>query len=280
MQTAQFQLHASVEESHWWFTGRRRIMQDLVRQVLPADRSAMVVDVGCGTGANLAALPSGYHCVGIDPSPEAIALARARFPGKRFVCGTAPVDVGGAMAEARLVLLMDVLEHVPDDFEFFSSLLAAAAPETYFLVTVPADPRFWSVHDESNGHYRRYDVERFQQLWADLPVTTLLLSHYNARLYPVARVVRSWSRWRGRATGRAGTDVSLPIRPINEALQAIFAGESRVLVDLLMRRRRKGYGAGLSLVALLRRDAGEIGIRSRPGNVAPDCHDPAGCGLM
>ncbi|HMB03698.1 MAG TPA: class I SAM-dependent methyltransferase [Isosphaeraceae bacterium] len=274
MRSAQFQLHASVEDSHWWFVGRRRIMRDLVRQVLPASGHSMVVDVGCGTGANLAALAADYNCVGIDPSHEAIGLARCRFPGLRFLCGHAPAHLGGVMDEARLILLMDVLEHVRDDYAFLSELLAASAPGTYFLVTVPANPSFWSAHDESNGHYRRYDVDRLQRVWAGLPVTTLLLSHYNSRLYFIANAVRSWSRWRGRATGRAGTDVSLPIRPVNRALQAIFAGESRALVDLLRRRRRRGYSAGLSLVALLRRDPGQIVVRSRPDDVAPDCYDP------
>jgi trans-aconitate methyltransferase len=275
MRSEQFQLHAALEDSHWWFVGRRRIMRDLVRQVLPGSDRPTVVDVGCGTGANVAALAEDYDCVGIDTSPEAIELAGRRFPGRRFICGRAPGDLGGVMGKARLVLLMDVLEHVPDDFAFLSELMAASAPGTAFLVTVPANPSFWSTHDESNGHYRRYDVGRFERLWAGLPVTTLLLSHYNALLYPAANVVRSWSRWRGRATGRAGTDVSLPIRPVNNALRSIFAAESRVLVDLLRRRRPRGYPSGLSLIALLRRDPGWIEVTARPDDVGPDLYDPA-----
>jgi SAM-dependent methyltransferase len=274
MQTAQFQLHADIEDLHWWFVGRRRIMQDLVREILSSSGSSMVVDVGCGTGANLAALAGNYDCLGVDPSPEAIELARGRFPQGRYVCGQGFADVAVVMRDARLVLLMDVLEHVPDDFAFFSGLLAASAPGSEFLVTVPANPSFWSAHDESNGHYRRYDAARFRRLWEGLPVTTRLLSHYNARLYPVAAVVRRFGQWRGRATGRAGTDVSLPIRPVNAALREIFAGESRVLVNLLRRERRHGYPAGLSLVALLRRDTGAINIRFRPDDVEEDRHDP------
>jgi SAM-dependent methyltransferase len=274
MQSAQFRLHAGVEDSHWWFAGRRLIMEDLVREILPGSGAPMIIDVGCGTGANLAALAEDYDCVGIDPSREAIELARRRFPGLRFLCGNAPDDLGGLMAQARLILLMDVIEHVPDDFAFLSSLLAASAPGTSFLVTVPANPSSWSEHDESNGHYRRYDVERLRRTWAGLPVTTLLLSHYNTRLYPIANLVRYWSRRRGRATGMAGTDVSVPIRPVNEGLRAIFAGESRLLVDLLRKRRRRGYASGLSLIALIRREPGEVVVRGRLVDVAPDGYDP------
>jgi SAM-dependent methyltransferase len=274
MRTAQFQLHARVEESHWWFTGRRQILRSLVHQVLPAPARGPIIDVGCGTGANIAALAEEYDCTGIDPSHEAIELARSRFPAVRFVCGQGPDTLDALVAQARLVLLMDVLEHVPDDFALLSSLLAAAATGTIFLVTVPANPAFWSAHDESNGHYRRYDPARLRRLWEGLPVTTRLLSHFNARLYPMAALVRAWSQWRGQATGQAGTDVSLPAGPINAALHAIFSGESRVLVDRLRRGALPGYAAGLSLLALLRREAGPIRVKSRPGDVPPDQYDP------
>ena len=106
------------------------------------------------------------------------------------------------MEDARLVLLMDVLEHVPDDFKFLSELLAASAPGAEFLVTVPANPSFWSAHDESNGHYRRYDMDRFRAGVGGLPVTTLLLSHFNARLYPIA--ARSGAGAAGGAAPPAG----------------------------------------------------------------------------
>jgi hypothetical protein len=72
----------------------------------------------------------------------------------------------------------------------------------------------------------------------------------------------------------AGTDVSLPARPINALLGSILAGEGRVLIELLSGRRR-GYSAGVSLVAILRREAGEIVPRSKPGDVVPDLFDPA-----
>jgi SAM-dependent methyltransferase len=96
MQSQQFQLHSQIEERHWWFVARRRILRELVKSVagpnfnvrqpphpgpLPrgeGDRK-IVVDIGCGTGANLAAFADEYRCVGIDTSAEAIELARARF---------------------------------------------------------------------------------------------------------------------------------------------------------------------------------------------------------
>lgn len=253
MQSAQFQLHARIEERHWWFVGRRRILRDVVREVLPPRSGHMVIDVGCGTGANLAGFADGYECVGIDTSQEAISLARERFPKIRFICGYAPQDLGETAGRAGLFLLTDVLEHVPDDRALLSQLVTAAKPGGFILLTVPADMSLWSEHDVSFGHYRRYDLEQLSQVWAGLPVTALAISYFNSRLYPAVKAVRAWNRRLRKAAGEAGTDFRLPSRPVNAALARIFASESRTLIDLLHHRRRHGFRAGVSLLALLRR---------------------------
>jgi len=270
MQTEQFRLHADIEERHWWFVARRAIMRRLVLRLLPRSRRTLVADIGCGTGANIAALAQDYRCVGIDASEEAIALARQRFPAAQFLVGRAPVDLGHLMSEARLLLLMDVLEHVPDDFELLSRLLAAASPGSLMLLTVPADESLWSKHDESFGHYRRYDQKRLARLWSGLPVATRLVSYFSARTYPLIRAVRLWNRCRGRVAGQAGTDFWLPSPRVNRLLTRFFAGEGKVLEDLLLGQHCRGYQAGSSLMAILERQQGGLAARNRPTDVPPD----------
>jgi SAM-dependent methyltransferase len=274
MQSAQFQLHADIEERHWWFVGRRRIMREVVQRLVPAGDGKTVVDVGCGTGANIASLADDYRTVGIDTSAEAIDHARRRFPKVKFICGLAPDDLNGIAGQACLYCLMDVLEHVPDDFLLLSRLLAASTPGCQFLITVPADQRLWSQHDESFGHYRRYDLKRLVRVWEGLPVTTRMASYFNSRLYPAVRAIRTLNRWRGRASGPAGTDLALPAGAINRALSGLFAGESKVLLDLLGSRRSAGYRAGVSLMAVIRREEGQIIPRTRPTDVPADAYGP------
>ncbi|HET7042294.1 MAG TPA: class I SAM-dependent methyltransferase, partial [Gemmatimonadales bacterium] len=136
MRAEHWRLNAEVEERHWWFVGRRRIMGALVRRLAEPGAGHVVVDVGCGTGGNIGSLADEYGCVGVDPSPEAIELAAGRWPGVRFVCGEAPEALGGAESEAGVVLLMDVLEHVPDDFDLLSRLVAVLRPGAHLLITV------------------------------------------------------------------------------------------------------------------------------------------------
>lgn len=276
MKSAQFQIHAAIEETHWWFRGRRAILKSVAAALVPPSSSAVVVDVGCGTGANIAALASLYRCIGIDTSQEAIASARARFPGVRFVCGRAPHDLGADAERARLFLLMDVLEHVPDDWAFLSHLLAAARPGAYFLITVPADMALWSPHDESFGHYRRYDAARLRALWDGLPVTTRLLSPFNTRLYWVIRAMRALSRRRGRSWGAGATDFAQPPAPLNRALEALFAGEAKQITTALKKGERPAparTAGSVSLITVLRREPGPLVLRTRPADAPPDPHD-------
>jgi SAM-dependent methyltransferase len=264
-----FHLNSRIESRHWWFVGRRRILRDVAAQVLAPDPRALVVDVGCGTGANIAAFARDYACVGIDPSADAIAWARQRFPGVRFVCGVAPDDIEETLRDARLVLLADVLEHVPDDFALLSRLVAAVRPGTLFLMTVPADMALWSRHDVSHGHYRRYDRDRFERLWRDMPLDPILVSFFNARLYGIIRAVRTVNRVVGRSSGEVNTDLRVPPAPVNLALERLFAGERRALTRAVG-SGRSAYRRGVSCLALLRRGEGECPPVTRPRDVAPD----------
>lgn len=261
---------ADLEERHWWFTARRRIIESLIERILPPSRASLVIDVGCGTGANIAALADRYACLGIDPSEVAIELARDRFPSVEFKVGSAPVDLGESARQADLFLLLDVLEHVEDDFAQFSAIASAARVGAHILVTVPADPSLWSDHDVSHGHYRRYESDRLEMIWHGLPLRVRLMSHFNARLYPLIRAVRLAGRILGIASGARETDLFRPPAPINGLLETIFAGETRTLVELLEGRREAGYRRGVSLIAVLEREHGRFEARPRPSEAPPD----------
>jgi SAM-dependent methyltransferase len=273
MQSDQFQLHAEIEERHWWFRGRRSIVRRLLTEIAPPGSGRRIVDVGCGTGANIASLTDAYMCHGIDPSAEGIDLARKRFPAVHFTCGLAPDAFGSEERDADVLLAMDVMEHVPDDFAFVSGLLGALKPGGHLLVTVPADESLWSPHDENFGHYRRYTRDRLERVWRDLPVKPALVSHYMARLLPAVRAVRGLNRLRGRAAGAAGTDFTMPPAWVNTGLERTFTGESARLLAA-MHDPARAYRSGVSLIAILRREPGMIEPRSRPADVAADRHRP------
>lgn len=253
MQLPQFQAHAALEDRHWWFTARRRILRALLRELVVPSKDRLVLDVGCGTGGNAAALSRAYTCVGVDPDPHAIGFAQKKYPHVRFILGYAPRDVQKEIAKADAVLLMDVLEHVEHDRAFIHELLAAMKPGAFLFMMAPADPSLWSPHDAGFEHFRRYTLESFRALWKDAPAKERLASYCNRRLYPVVKLARVLARLRGKPLGEGSTDLTLPPKFINVFLHELFADEAAVLLKVLRGKKKRGYRKGVSVFGVLER---------------------------
>lgn len=247
MQAEQFHAHAQVEDAHWWFVARRRVLLALLARI--AAPGAAVADIGCGTGGNAAAFArAGYRVLGMDPSAEAIGHARARYPEVRFEQDDDPGRIAPHVASGGVAVLTDVLEHVAEDRALLARTIEAMPPGGQLLLTVPGDPAMWSVHDEVFGHFRRYTPATFRMLWQDAPVRERLLSAYNSRLHPL---IAAWRRLRGQHGAAAG-DLAVPVGPLNRVLEVIFAGERHALVAAVDRATMP-WSRGVSLVAILER---------------------------
>jgi SAM-dependent methyltransferase len=254
MQANPSHVYVAFEDAHWWYVGRRRIMSELVHQLLPPSRDLLVVDIGCGGGANLGALQDSYACVGFDTAPAALTAARERYPSITFKLGSSVPEMADELGRADLILMMDVIEHIEDDRGFAQAMVAASKPGCYFYLAVPADPRLWSNHDDAVGHQRRYVTETFRDLWRDLPVEEVMVDHYNRALYPVVRAARALNRLRDRSSGMDGTDFKMPPALINSLLAGILGRESTRLARRLHGARPDGFDFGVSMVAVLRRN--------------------------
>lgn len=252
MRESFFATHAAMEDAHWWFLARRDILEAMLSECSRLGATGPVLDVGCGTGGNTARFARTHQAVGVEPSPEAVRLARERFPSLTFVEGFAPDAVREEASGADVFVLTDVLEHVKEDRELVERLVGTAKVGAFFIITVPANEKLWTEHDVSHGHFRRYSLESFTKLWRGVGVESMLLSYFNSRLLPLVYLVRKWEQWTGRATGEAGTDLRLPSPRVNSVLRGIFSGESSAL------RRHFGkpgvaYRNGVSLIGVFRK---------------------------
>jgi 2-polyprenyl-3-methyl-5-hydroxy-6-metoxy-1,4-benzoquinol methylase len=254
MQLPQFQAHAAMEEQHWWFLGRREILMTLLSALIPPSKDQLLLDVGCGTGGNTKTLSQEYHCIGIDPAEDAIRFAKQRFPSLEFIQGYAPDDIPEQMNKADAVLLMDVLEHVEHDREFIQNMIKAMRPGAFLILMAPANPTLTSPHDAGFEHFRRYEKHTMRALWKDANAEELLLEYCNSRLYPIVKLVRILNRLRGKSWGSNDTDLSVPPAPLNRLLASIFSAESKVLLDVLQKKRLTGYRRGVSLMAVLKKN--------------------------
>lgn len=95
------------------FTQYARAAGRLLIDELTEERG-LVLDLGCGAGDLVdAVVPAGFEYVGVDLSPDMLALARRRYPGQRFEQGSAfdLPDTGKAMA---IVAVGEVVNYAVD----------------------------------------------------------------------------------------------------------------------------------------------------------------------
>src|SRR5271163_4389699 len=123
-----------LEDSYWWFVGRRIILERFLR--LFVKRRRVAVDVGCGSGRNIQLL-SGYcdWVMGLDRSPAALQLAAARELAVACADGhSLPL----ADSSVDFLSAFDVIEHLDDDMRALEEFGRVLQPEGLLLISVPA----------------------------------------------------------------------------------------------------------------------------------------------
>jgi 2-polyprenyl-3-methyl-5-hydroxy-6-metoxy-1,4-benzoquinol methylase len=155
LESAYARQYRELWQRHWWWQARHEaVMQRvaLVASAVDAGRRCAIFDVGCGGGLAFDDLARWGDVTGIEPDP----LLVDAVPRWRHCIERASFDDYRTDRRFDLVLMLDVLEHLEDDRGAVARVAELLRPGGHFLLTVPALPSLWSIHDEVNRHYRRY----------------------------------------------------------------------------------------------------------------------------
>jgi SAM-dependent methyltransferase len=182
-----------VDEHHWWYRGRRRVVEAELSR-LPLPRQARILDAGCGSGRMLQELVRYGAVSGVELDPRAAEVARARAHGEVRVGSLEQLTWQDHSFE--LITCLDVLEHTPDDKRTLAELRRVSAVGGWLLLTVPAYQSLWSLHDEANHHFRRYGRRKLRQTVADAGWRLHRMTSFNTLLLGPAAVVRLAQRGR------------------------------------------------------------------------------------
>lgn len=243
MDRAVFDRMAELDQQHWWFTARRRILSSIIRRIVRPPGDARILELGCGTGHNLAML-GGFGRVEaseLDDHARALSSERLGRPVEKVALPDLDAFPDGGY---DLIALLDVLEHVPDDQGSLAAIRTRLKPGGALLLTVPANPWMWSAHDVAHHHHRRYRKSEIAALARSAGLEVELLSPFNTLLFPLIAGVRLANK----ARGYDSADDALPAAPVNRALDTIFGVEAGLI-------GRVPLPFGVSLVAVLRRPA-------------------------
>jgi SAM-dependent methyltransferase len=238
MERVVYQQMAELDDRHWWYRARRRILADLIRREARPPPDANILEIGCGTGHNLAMLGEFGHVDGLELDDEARALSEKRL-GRAVMRSPLPELAGVPDRHYDLIGAFDVIEHIDDDRAALASIAAKLKPGGKFVIAVPAHQWMWTAHDVVNHHKRRYSKRSLKSLIDSSPMRLDKIGYFNSLLFPLAIAQRAAAKLRGRDNA----DVTLPPRPLNSALEGIFAAE-RYLVG------RLPLPPGLSLFAV------------------------------
>jgi len=256
MRQEEHQALFEVEDTYWWFVGRRRILHTLIRHALDAagTHPRRIGDMGCGTGRNLMLLHEFGWAVGTDLSLPALRWCRRR--GLQELVAAEITQLPFAEGSLDLVAASEVLEHVQDDSAAAAELARIVRPGGLLLITVPAYQFLWSEHDEALDHFRRYSARHTRRLLEEAGLRIERLSHcVSFLLAPIClfRVLqRALGRIRPRKTGRPKTAYIQMPGPISKLFVWLLAVEAWLMryIDL---------PAGVSIVCLARKPGGDDG---------------------
>lgn len=232
---------AQLDQRHWWYRARREVLADLIRRTVTLPKRAKILEIGCGTGHNLAMLTQFGAVDALELDEEARSIAEKRL-GHHVMSAPLPEIDEVADATYDLIGAFDVIEHIEDDRAALTSITGKLKRGGSLVLTVPAHPWLWSAHDTVNHHKRRYSRRALKRLVDRSPLKLMKIGYFNSLLFPLAVAKRVASQIRGSNDASIG----LPPPRVNSALERIFAAERHMV-------GRIGLPPGLSLFAVAKR---------------------------
>jgi SAM-dependent methyltransferase len=237
------------EDAYWWYRGVRVLLQALLARYTPTDsRNALILDAGCGTGANMKLLESYGKVIGVDISEEAIGFCRARgiSRARAFVASLKELPFPTDFFD--LIISYEVICNIADDTKAFAEIARALKPHGCMIVQLPAYQWLWSRHDVAVGHQRRYSARDLRAKIAQAGLKIERVTHANALLLPFVAAERLLHRRVSADGSLIHSDLELLPNRINNALSALFTTEMRAVSHV-------DFPYGLSLVAVARKPA-------------------------
>jgi len=229
---------AATQEIHWWFAGRRLILANLLKSRRLSAKSS-ILEVGCGTGANIPMLRSFGSVAAVELDSFAREQVRVGM-NIEVASGSLPDELPYADRKFDVICLFDVLEHVERDQEALFVLHERLAPGGVLIITVPAYQWLYSSHDVQHHHYRRYTARQLRAMAKAAGLRPARVGYYNTVLFPLALIGRLAEKLLGQ---HRTDDSALPASWINRLLYRAFAIEARFIP-------RWFFPTGLSVIGL------------------------------
>lgn len=267
MQQHTYAIMDEVEGSHWWFVGRRAILETLLRQIVkdvtppsrrlfrqrPAGESRAgrpwdsrpgaggtrkILDIGCGTGANLEMLSEFGEAEGVDVSDDALVFCQRK--GLTVQKGLAE-KLPFADESFDITTALDVVEHLDDDIAGLREMFRVTKSGGNALVFVPAFKWLWGVQDDVSNHRIRYTKKQIVERLEKAGFTVERATYANVTFFAPILIGRTLMKLTGI---RPESENNLNVPALNGIFGKLFGAES-----LWLRRFNFPFGVSIVIVA-------------------------------
>ncbi len=236
----------ALEERFWWFVGMRQIGRAFLDPLYPPGTRLDMLDVGCGTGANLQLLLSRYGApVGLDFAHAGLRLARTRWDGELVQASGDAIPFADASFDLVTAFGVICQLGLRSDHEALDECYRVLRPGGRVLLRVPAFKVLTAQHDRVGETRERYSRSQLCRVLDDAGFEIERCTHANMMLFPLAAAKRLAERIRPPAD-RWASD----LRPVPAVLNAAFTWLLKAEAPLM---RRLDLPFGLSLMALGRK---------------------------
>jgi SAM-dependent methyltransferase len=245
-----FQQLAGVEDRHFWFRARNRLISSLARRFTSRlTPGYLVLEVGCGTGNVLRALrkacPDG-RVVGLELWFDGLRFAQQRSAGPLVQGDVRNCPFGKPF---DLIGMFDVLEHIPQELETLTALRETLAPQGRLILTVPAHQYLWSYFDDASHHCRRYSPYDIRARLTEAGFEVEFLSQFMSCIFPIVWLVRKISgRQQASGSEDARTLASKEFRVL-PLINGLLTGLLSLEASWLSRGHQLPIGTSLIVVA-------------------------------
>jgi SAM-dependent methyltransferase len=229
-----------IEERLWWYRGRRKVCFDLLSRFLAPTRDRRILDVGCGTGYNLALLRKYGEAQGVDMSAEALKFCRQR--GETDVTLHEADELPFESSTFDLLTAFDVIEHIEDDRAALREFERLLVPGGRLLIYTPALPWMYNEHDAKVHHKRRYVKSELREKLVQAGFQIEHLSYVNLLILPIVLLARLFYKLKPGSHA----EMSVPPEPFNRIFTYLSYFEARFVNGPTL-------PYGMTLVALARK---------------------------
>lgn len=231
----------AVEDEHFWFRARNKILSYLVNRYAPDRKGVKFLEIGCGTGVVLKHLQTTthVHLSGAEIHLSGLRFAKMRLPDLEFLQLNAkqmPFN-----SEYECIGMFDVLEHIDEDELVMKNVHTALCKEGLFFITVPQYPWMWSGADDAAYHQRRYSKKELCTKLERNGFKLIYLSSFVFLLFPVMVLSRFLQK---RNSSTAGAELQL-----NKRLNFLFYKLMQIECWLIEKNIQLPFGGSLICVA-------------------------------